>query len=387
MSEQAEPEDGRAAEAFRAALARHADEVTPDVAVPERPARRPGRWVAAGAALAVAASLVVGFALLDRDRPGDGALDPAGEPPAVAEGWRGVTFRDVTVQVPEEWGDASAPRSDWCADRGREPLERPFVDTSGGNGAVLDIGCPEQPPVPAGFGPEPEDQWVPHLVLLPAEADGLDEPVEDGTTTHEGWTLRVATVGDVQLRLLTDASTEGVAEEILASAQRSEVSALGCDTTSPAQGRPGQDRPVFAPVGDLQAVDPAEVQSLLVCQYQRLGTDRPGLRADSIVEGPAARDWVEAVQGAPRGSGPDRPENCLDPWESASSEVVHPLDADGNRLAAVYVTSDACAGNGLRDATTTYQLTEATCAPIFSERVVWWGGQGAVAQVCLPEQY
>lgn len=387
MSEQPEPEDGRAADAFRAALARHADEVTADVALPSRPARRPGRWVAAGAALAVAASAVVGVALVDRDRGGDGALDPAGEPPAVADGWRGVTFRDVTVQVPQEWGDASAPQSDWCADVPREPITGPYVDTDGGYGAVLDIGCGEQPPVPAGFGPDPEEQWVPHLTLLPAESAGLDEPVEDGTTTHDGWTLRVTTVGTVQLRLLTDASTEDVAEEILASAERSEVSVLGCDTTSPAQERPGPDRPVFAPAGDLESVDPDDVAALLVCQYQRIGADGPGLGTDRLVEGPAAGAWVEAVQDAPRGSGPDQPENCMEPWESGSSEVVHPLDRDGNRLAAVYLTTDACAGNGLRDATTTWQLTEATCAPVFGERVVWWGGQGVVAQVCQPDRY
>lgn len=387
MTGPSEPEDGRAADALRAALSRAADDVATDLALPQRPTRRTGRWVGAGAALAVAASAVVGLALVDRDRPDADALDPAGQPLAIAEGWRGVTFRDVTVQVPEEWGDASAPGPDWCADVPRGPIERPYVDTDGGYGAVLGIGCPEQPSVPAGFGPEPQEQWVPHLTLLPVEVAGLDEPLENGTTTHDGWTLRVVTVGEVQLRLLTDGATEDAAEEILASAERSEVSVLGCDTTSPAQERPREDRPVVPTAGELAEVEPDDVSALLICQYARVGTDRPGLGAERLVEGRSARDWVAAVRDAPRGPGPDRPDNCLKPWESGSSEVVFPLDADGTRLAVVYVTADACAGNGLRDATTTYRLTEATCAPIFDERVVWWGGQGVVAQVCLPEQY
>jgi hypothetical protein len=178
-----------------------------------------------------------------------------------------------------------------------------------------------------------------------------------------------------------------VADEILASAERSEISVLGCETTSPAQERPREDRPVVPEAGELAEVEVDDVAALLICQYARVGTGRPGLGAERLVEGRSARDWVAAVRDAPRGPGPDRPENCLEPWESGSSEVVFPIDADGTRLAAIYVTADACAGNGLRDATTSYQLTEATCAPIFDERVVWWGGQSVVAQVCLPEQY
>ena len=68
-----EPEDGRAADAFRAALARHAEEADSDAAVPVHPARRRGRWIATGAALAVAASAVaaasIGTPKIPADRP------------------------------------------------------------------------------------------------------------------------------------------------------------------------------------------------------------------------------------------------------------------------------------------------------------------------------
>ena len=147
---------------------------------------------------------------------------------------------------------------------------------------------------------------MPHLELYDTTLE--QEPVPDGTTTYQGWTLRARTIGDVQVRLLTDAATEDVAEEVLASAQRSEVGALGCDTTSPAQLRPQPDRPVFAPSGDLRSVDPDEVEALLVCQYDRVGTDRAGLRTEQVLGAADARDWLAAVREAPRAGGPDAPE-------------------------------------------------------------------------------
>ena len=384
-SEHLDPEEGRAAEAFRAALSRHAAEVAPDVALPTRPSPRRGRWVAGAAALAVAASAVAGFAVMDRDRPGDGALDPAGEPPVVAEGWRGATFRDVTVQVPEDWGDASAPGPDWCADVPREPIDGPYVDLRGNGGFVFSIGCFDQESVPPGFGPDPEDQWIPHVRLVDLTQDDL-ERIPDGMTTHEGWTLRARTLGDVQVRLLTDASTEDVAEAIVASAQQSGLGALGCDTTSPAQEQPREDRPVVPSEGSLSAVDPGNVRGLLVCQYDRVGPDGPGLRAERLGDVDAARSWLSAVLGAPRTGGPDQPENCSEPWESGMTLVVHPLGPDGERLATAYVAYDACAGNGVRDGETTWELTRDTCAALFGERVVFWSGNGEAAKRCMPEQ-
>ena len=378
MSEQPEPEDGREADAFRAALARHADEVVPDVALPAGPAPRRGRWVAAGAAFAVAASAVVGFALLDRDRSGDGALDPAGDPPVIAEGWRGVTFRDVVVQVPQEWGDDYALDPSWCI--GTAPT-RPFVAIDASGAFIASVGCLAVAPVPAGFGPEPEDMWVPHLNLVDLSDDDFGA-VPDGTRTHEGWTLRVRTLGDVQVRLLTDAATEGVADEILASAQRSDVGALGCDATSAAQEAPQEDLPISPAAGSLEDVDPQEVAALLVCQYDRGDPDRPSLRGERRIDGPAARAWLTATLDAPTTGGPDTPQNCLYPWESDMTLVVHPLAADGARLATAYVAYDACAGNGVRDADSVHELTHDNCASLFGGRVVMWSANGEAATRC-----
>ncbi|WP_300388306.1 hypothetical protein [uncultured Nocardioides sp.] len=380
-----EPEDGRAADAFRAALARHAEEADSDAAVPVHPARRRGRWIATGAALAVAASAVVGFALLDRERPADDALDPIGPSSTVAAGWRGVTFRDVVVQVPDEWGDANAPGSDWCADSPREPIDRPFVDLRASGGFVRLVLCSQQDPVPAGFGPEPQERWVPHLSLVDLAEDD-PEPIADGTTTYAGWTLRAQTIGDVQVRLLTDAATEAVADDIMATVQRADLGAAGCDTSSPAQEQPAEGRPVVPTGGTLDAVDSDEVAGLLVCQYDRLGLGSVGLRAERLADAEVARAWLAAVLDAPQTGGPDEPEKCLYPWESDMTLVVHPLDADGTRLATVYVAYDACAGNGVRDAATTWGLTRKTCASLFGERVIFWGGHAASARRCTPER-
>lgn len=237
--------------------------------------------------------------------------------------------------------------------------------------------------MPLGFGPDPEDQWIPHVRLVDLTQDD-PEAISDGTTTHDGWTLRARTLGDVQVRLLTDAATEPVADEILSSATRSDVGALGCDTTSPAQEQPQEGRPVVPTAGDLGAVDPGDVEGLLVCQYDRVGSGSPGLRAERLADAPAGRAWFGATLAAPRRAGPDQPENCLDPWESGMTLAVHPLDADGTRLATAYVAYDACAGNGVRDATTTWELTRETCAALFGERVVFWSGNGEAARRCMP---
>jgi len=211
----------------------------------------------------------------------------------------------------------------------------------------------------------------------------LQDPVPDGTTTYQGWTLRARTIGVVQGRLLPDASTEDVAEEILASAQRSEVGALGCETSSPAQEPPPEpDEPVFAPAGDLASLDRSEVEGLLICQYDRVGTDRPGLQAERTFDAAPARAWLAGVQQAPRAGGPDARENCLDPWGSYEALVVHALGDGGSRLATAYVTHDACAGNEVRDASTTYQLTGDDCAPLFGDRIVLGSGQSVVYAAC-----
>ena len=76
------------------------------------------------------------------------------------------------------------------------------------------------------------------------------------------------------MRLLTDASTEDVADGILGSVQRSDTGALGCETTSPAQEPVRPDDPAFSPAGDLDSLDRADVQGLLICQYDRVGTER-----------------------------------------------------------------------------------------------------------------
>lgn len=188
------------------------------------------------------------------------------------------------------------------------------------------------------------------------------------------------------MRLLTDASTEDVADAIVASATRGDAGALGCDTTSPAQEQAREGRPVVPREGNLAAVDPGEVQGLLVCQYDRVGPDSPGLRAERLAAAGTARSWLAAVLGAPSTGGPDEPENCSEPWESGMTLVVHPLGSGGERLATAYVAYDACAGNGVRDATTTWELTRETCAALFSDRVVFWSGNGEAARRCMPAQ-
>ena len=104
--------------------------------------RRNGR-VAAG--IAVALVLVAGVIGLPRLLPGEQARStsaqeagPASAPSAESAPadraqarWRTEYYRDISFEVPDSWGYAVPPQSDWCADepRGvpRPDQRRPYV--------------------------------------------------------------------------------------------------------------------------------------------------------------------------------------------------------------------------------------------------------------------
>ena len=76
--------------------------------------RRRTTWAVATAAV-VAAAIPVGLSLGGSDPTPDDTAPIASEAPPVTDGFRAETWRDLTLEVPEDWGHGG---SDWCANGG-----------------------------------------------------------------------------------------------------------------------------------------------------------------------------------------------------------------------------------------------------------------------------
>lgn len=349
-------DDTRAETALRRALTRQADAFEPVPLEPRADRRRRGRLVPVAAAAAVV--LVVGGGLVATGLLGDD--DPAGDgtsPAVVASGGedvRTVWWRDVAVDVPADWRDGAEPGPAWCAG-GASTATGPYV-ARGTGGFTPAIACPPQEDGrPAAFGPAPQDLWAPHVTFADAEGAGA---LADGEQAFDGWTVAVRTLGDVQLRVWSDASTSDVAEQVLASVRTFEVDPNGCDVRSPAQAE--------QPVRPAAAFDVAEVDrvdAIAVCQYDRHRGDGAGLVASRRVVGDDAATLLQGIRSAPVGGGPDRPQECLQTMSGDASLVVR-LQR-GDRVDDLHVYYDWCSGNGLDDGTNRRELTAASCAPLF----------------------
>lgn len=330
------------------------------------------RWapLAAVAAVLAVAGLGYGLSVL---LPGERAVeDPAvvtlGEP---AAGRQWVTWRNVAVQVPDSWASFGwEPGEDWCADFGGDgPFEPgPYVSYRSGLEMTLAIGCPPRDAdVPEAFGPAPEHLWRTHLGF------GLDTGKPDTTATYDGWTITRRTVGDVELRLLTD-DVEAT-DDVLGSAQTFTRDHHGCDITSPVD----DEQFVRPDAFDLSEVD--AVDSISVCQYDR-AQELPGatLMGSHRITGQAASDLLAALKVAPEGGGPDRPETCTHDAFGDTALAIRLNGPDGvHDLHAYY---DHCFGNGIDDGTTRRELTRDSCAPLFVEPVRLFHASGGIFGVC-----
>ena len=357
--------DDRAEQAFRTALSDRATAYEP---VPLTPVttRRP-RWVPVLAAAATVVLVVGGltWALGRGDHP---AAPP---PPAdgtgstsLPAGWRWESHRGAMVAVPDSWGYAAAPRSDWCAaTRGTTHPKGPagpFVDATDGQGITLSIGC---------LGDPPASLFATHLRFEDtADTSELPPPT--------GWQLLTKRVGNTRVEVVTDPAHLDLARRILATAHGVSADQNGCPTTSPLQ-RSGFPRP--EPAFDVTQLK--SVESIAVCQYARTGAAGPSLDASRLVTGHDADALLSAIQSAPAGGGPDRPQNCLpsDPGASAIQLLLRtPAGAH-----SVYAYYGSCHDNGFDDGVNRRTLTSDSCRPLFADRVRIDEASSPVAQVCM----
>lgn len=125
-----------------------------------------------------------------------------------------------------------------------------------------------------------------------------------------------------------------------------------------------------------------------LCQYSR-GTMGPaGLVGSRQLTGTDARALVGAINDAPVGGGPDRPQNCTHDHQGDSAVLLRFLPPDGTpeESAAVpeaHLYYDWCFGNGIVNGEATRELTRANCRPVFAEPpVTIWSAQSNVAGLC-----
>jgi hypothetical protein len=331
-------------------------------------------------ALLVLALTGVSCGVSQQDDPRDGeravARDAAAMPRS-GEQLRQVTWRGVAVEVPVEWGDATAPTGAWCAydqGPGKPPFPtEPYVALDTSFMVIPAIGCiGDGNGAPAAFDDVPVRYWAPHVWFELAEQAAGGE----GTSTYRDWTLSSRTVGDVRVNVLADEATVDAMEDVLASAQQVRTGDDGCDATSPVQAFR-----FVRPDSAFDVTTVKSVDSISVCEYDRsAGTARPGLLGSRVLDGTEAADVLAAIQSAPAGGGPDAPEHCLGTMygETAIALRLH----DGETTHDLYVYYDWCFGNGFDDGTTQRELTRGSCQPLWGGRVQLWGGSSEPFSRC-----
>lgn len=360
--------DTRAEQAFRDALSRQADAFEPASLAPISQRPRVRRWVgivAAAGVLLVLGGTALGVALW-RDDSGEAGRDTVSEP---AAGWRYESYRDVQIEVPESWGHQYAPGSDWCIDEANAPRE-PYVHI--GDRDARMISCGTIPPQDLHGNGVPMRLWATHVSL------GDPGDVPDGTETVAGWTRIARTVGAAQVRVLTDSEHLDEAREIVESARTVEADHNGCAVTSPIQADSW-----VRPSEPFDVADVTDVDSIAVCNYAiGVGTDRPWLLASRMLTGTAADDVLAAIQAAPVGGGPNRPNVCVHDVEGAGT--VLRLDG-GEQTRTMYVYNATCVNNGFDDGTNRRELTVAACVPLYGERASYLGFDMTPGARCHPE--
>ncbi len=342
----------RAERAFRSALAERVSAYEPVAMVAPGPARR-RRWPAL---LAVAALVVVvvGAGLAVRATRHDHAA-----PTDLPAGWRWESHRDVMVAVPGTWGYAAAPDDQWCVGGARHAPAQGYVDTSRPTDGSTDVKCTSDIP--------PASAFAVHLSFLDRTRPA---PVP------AGWQNLSRIVAGQRLTVVTDPAHVALARRILATVRVVDTDQNGCDTTSRIQQQ-GRVRP---PAFDITRLD--GVETIAVCQYDLEVTDQPGLNASRMLTGRDARDELAALQAAPLGGGPDRPNSCLHSMWDDAGLVLRFTSTDGTTH-DMYAYYDGCFANGIDDGTHVRELTTDDCRPLWSDRVRDLGGIPAAFTRCV----
>lgn len=287
----------------RAGEADTSADVVERVAPPARPRR--ALWVAGGAALAVAATVVAVALAGGRVAPPDADPPPAGEtqdPDPAPDEWRTEYWRDVQVDVPADWWFGGGLMDDATGRHACFP--EPMVSPAGRR---VYAGSPEAP----GYVGRPiyvTDVCLGYPFDGPPEQPYLwfDAPLEPGTVDlGGGWVQETVEVNGSGITVATrDAALR---KRILSTATGGETCLANRDDLAD-------------PLADAQ---PAETEGAVVCAYQARAGEAWLSYAATLDAGPA-RTFVDAFEAAPAWSPAGR--RC-DLGGRASEWVVVTVDA------------------------------------------------------------
>jgi hypothetical protein len=266
-------------------------------------------------------------------------------------GFRWESYRDVQVEVPESWGYASAPQSDYCISK-RFPTE-PYVDLTRGPGAASAILC---------TGDLADDQQATHLTFTPITGS------PPFAAPSKVWKQYSRELGQARVTVTARAEESELANRILASASlvSDGTDPNGCPVTLPT-----------VPAVELAGLDAGE---LSVCLYEA-EDDRGAFRSSVRLTGAAAERAWQSVLAAPEGGGPDGLASSC--GSSPGWPMLLLVGADQVPVAASVA---GCAGNGVADAAATggaRKLTGELCRALIVDPVRISSGSGPAAEACV----
>ena len=362
----------RAAAAFRAAFAQHAEDLGFALDQPVIPRTPRGRRFAVG--LAAAAVLTVTAGSLAVLKPWEARTTTAATPavttsyPAPDAGHKWVSQLGVAVQVPDSWADGLPPSTAWCAGGTNVAQPRlPMVAYGWWMRPIPAIACGNDHPTNTGY----------YLIFLPHGDD----------TTVPWGTRYVRTIGGVDVVVVNNAGKDGVADPatdktaqaILDTARQVANDSNGCASSSPVSDQ-GFQRPTDAfDVTRLTSVD-----SITLCQYGVPGPKAatiPMLLAGRTLTGADAASLLTAIKNAPVGSS-DTPQTC-DANAFTGTAVVVEFRV-GDQVHRAYLRSEWCIHNGFDDGTHVRKLAKSYCSPIYTRPLVTYTASSKeAADACL----
>ena len=282
------------------------------------------------------------------------ANDRAAAPQAKATsapGFRWESYRDVQVEVPDTWGYARAPQSDYCIYKSLP--SQPYVDLNRGGGAVAAIGCGEA---------LRDDQQAMHLSFTPADGE------KPWSADSKSWKQQSRIVGQARITVTARKADTAIANRILDSAVvvPAGVDPAGCPVQLPA-----------VQSVELTGLDAGE---LTVCLYDREG-EPAGLRSSVVLSGTEATTAWQSVLAAPDGGGPDMaPTTCGDAKGWPMLLLV------GTDQVPVSASVGGCSGNGVADASARGEMRAITrdlCKALMVDPVRIFDGSGPSAALCM----
>lgn len=317
--------------------------------------------LAATGAVAVAAML----------GPDDQVARPAGPPsmlPAdtAPDGWRTEQYRDITFQVPADWGYAYEPGPAWCAGSdGKTPRpehRKPYV-ALGEPDAVPAIACPEMP----------DALLTEHVAAI----QPMDKKADGQYELGNGFTEVTRTIGAVRLRAVSE--DVDLAQRIVDSGAEAGPGAA-CQPDHELITDPAARPDLAADVADYGTVD-----RIALCQYD-VGKGRVGLRAAGELTGDRAQRLIDGIAEAPVD-----PTACEHKPQGADmidiAAVLRVQTGDGIR--EIILRQRGCPEGGdvviggFDDGTQVRATTPDTCRAVLTKPVQIQSGSGAVFDRCV----